>query len=334
MKRIWALDCGEGAVTALVAEPKADGQWRLLAHAEAPADGIRHGELLNIGDATESVVTALRRAESACGLKCERLLFNFDDAALEGFFPSGSRTLTGEGQIRPSDVEHAASTAERLVNHFEKTSVYSAETGFLIDGKDNVENPIGVFGRQLDVQLHVLMARAGHLEDWEKVMERARLKSAVPVLSLLSSAYGVLSAEERRGPRLLWDLGKDFLNGAVLERGTLREYSVRPTHGMSGSDIAEWVVSISKKFVSRHRGVTEAVLTGDLAEKEGGWTLAVPSRVASPQGVPPLDEPRHAAAVGLLRLAASMPGGAPSRTQKDLIAGIQKRALSLINEYF
>src|SRR6185503_1337400 len=154
---------GEGAVTALAAESRPDGEVRLLARAESPLKGVERGELTHIGDAVESVVAALRAAENAAGLKCEQVLYNFDDVSLEGHFPSGSRMLSGEGQIRVSDIAQAALAAERLVNHFEKSAVYSAETGFLIDGKDPVANPVGVFGRQLDVQLHVLMARAGHL---------------------------------------------------------------------------------------------------------------------------------------------------------------------------
>jgi cell division protein FtsA len=155
---IWAVDFGDQKVTALVAQVKPGGELALAGSAEVPAQGLVKSEFIHTGDVTECLVEVLRGAERSSGSRCRAIAYNFDDVFLESRFPVGSKTLAGEGQIRPSDVEQAVASARRFVGNFEKSIVYSGRIHFLIDGKDSVVNPVGVFGRQLEVGLHVLMA--------------------------------------------------------------------------------------------------------------------------------------------------------------------------------
>ena len=208
---LWVVDFGYEVVTALVAEPKG-GSFRLLGTAQLPSAGMKYGEIENPGDVTESLVAVLRQAGKSSSLKCDAIFYNFDDPHLESRSPSGSRLLSGEGQIQRVDIDQAVLSAMRLVGHFEKSAVYSRQTHFLIDGKDSVVNPVGVFGRQLDVRLHVLLASTQNLENWKKVIRRAGLNKGTGVLSALSSVYGCLDREERRGRRRVFDLGRDILN--------------------------------------------------------------------------------------------------------------------------
>ena len=338
---VWAVDFGEENVTALAAETRSGGEFRLLGHSQTPAQGSKGGEIVNTGDVTECLVKALRDVENSCGLKCEGVFFNFDDRALESCFPAGSKTLSGEGQIRPEDVEEAVAASLRLVSHFEKSIVYSHKIGFLIDGKDMVMDPLGVFGRQLDVRSHVLLARTQRIEKWKKVMERAGLKYNFPVLSILSSAHGVLGREERLEKRIVCDLGIDILNAVLFEHESLREYAGQMTGAMSSKEVAGWVCQAYKNFLGNEPGVCELILTGDLAEKEALTqhiqnTLSVSCRVASPTGLPPFDRPKDASAVGLLRVASESHGRKDhfARAQQNLISGLRQKATALAQEYF
>ena len=338
---VWVVDFGPESVRVLAGEVKTEGVPRLAGAGKARTRGLEHGEPVHAGDMTEGLVAALREAEKTSGLKCGRIYFNFDDTALESRFPIGSRTLAGEGEIRRADVEEVLHTAERFVGHFEKSIVYSRDLHYLIDGKDSVVNPVGVFGRHLDVRLHVLLARAEIMETWQKVIERARLKKGIPVLSLLSSIYGVLETRAPEGGHVVCDLGADVLSAALFRNGAIRRYAGCSAKGLSMADTAAWVKRVTDEMMKEHPPADDLILTGDLAEKE---TLThavmsaspVASRVAAPVGLVGYDHTGDSAIVGCLRLAAKTPlarGRVPG-TRHDLVADLRKRATGLIREYF
>jgi cell division protein FtsA len=340
MKKVWALDFGFDSAIVAVAETKTNGELRLLGGGESPAEGNACGDLERLGDVTESVVSALRKAEKSSGLKCRTLFFNMDDFTLENCSSTGSKILSGEGQIRFEDVQEAMASAMRMVGQFEKSAVYSCATGFLIDAKDSVTNPVGVFGRQLDVTMHALLARAEYCERWQQVIDRSHLKQGIPVLSVLSSAYGVLSPEEHRKNVLLWDLGRDYLSAVTIREGSIRQAVVLRTDTRDETEIAREVSARSKEINEINPAVHEMILTGDLAEKDSlvecvrsQWKH--PVAVKTPWGVAELRQSRQSSLVGLLRVAAeSRRGSGSSQLGKNLFLGLRQKAVSLINEYF
>lgn len=326
---LWALDFGEKTVTALAAREKSPGHWQLLGEGRARAQGRARGEITRLSDVCESVIEALRGAEKGAGLRCRRLYFNFDDAGIETAHPSGSRTLAGEGQIRREDVRAAAKSASRMAGDFERAPVYVRDVHYLIDGKDPVGNPVGVFGHRLEVTLHMVLARAALLEQWRNVMRRAQIDNAVPALSLDSSVHGVLERSPER--RILWDLGEDFSSGGVVENGVLREYRIFLSGGLKPAEWAEQVADTSRQWAHRHGTSGPVGLTGDQA----GLDLGMESAVLAPKALAGFAGPEHASVVGLVlaasqrerRLSSVKPGGHWARHARE-------KANAFLQEYF
>jgi len=327
---VWALDFGESTVSVLAGCEKTPGQWQLLGEGRCRAEGRPNGEITKLSDACESVTEALRQAEKSAGLHCRKLYFNLDDAGMTTAHPSGSKTLSGEGQIRREDVRAAAKSASRMAGDFERVPVYVRDVHYLIDGKDPVGDPVGVFGHRLDVTLHMILARASELERWKNVMRRAAIERFVPILSLESCLYGLLERTEER--RILWDLGGDFISGALVERGALREYKIFLSRGMKEAEWSAQVEAVSRRWMHEQGASDTLVLTGDRAA-EGRWTLKTVT--AAPKALPSHSETSNASVVGLLlaashrerRLSSVKSGGQWARQARE-------KANAFLQEYF
>jgi len=332
---VWALDFGEHTVSALAARQKTSGEWEILGKGRSRALGRSNGEISRLSDVAESVTEALRLAEEGAGARCRRLYFNFDDAHIQSAHPVGSKSLSGEGQIGRDDVRDAARSAARMVGDFEHTPVYTRETDYLIDGKDSVGNPFGIFGHCLDVTLHVVLARARVVEQWKDVMRRSQVDSAFPVLSLDSVCSAVV--ENAALPSIVWDLGEDFVSGGVVERGVLREYHVfAPSETKEGPER----VAVTSRQWQERRGIEGTiVLTGDNAEK-GSWAGKLTHdgfhvMAASAKNVPGLAGPADASLAGLLTAAARIERRTAYVKTGGLWAGrVRDKANALIQEYF
>ena len=335
---VWALDFGEHSVIVCIGWEKKPGEWVLLGQGASRARGRVRGEIAKMSDAVESVVEALRLAEKAAGMRCGRLYFNFDDTAIVSAHPSGSKTLSGEGQIRHDDVRDAARSACRMVGDFEHAPVYTREIDYLIDGKDSVKNPVGVFGHRLDVRLHVLLARARLLEQWKNVMRRAEIERFAPVLSLDSVCQAVF--EGRAKPGIVWDLGDDVTSGGVFENGVLSEYSVFLSADAKAPEAAEKIGTASRAWMRAH-GVAEPLwVTGDCAGRPAqmqklSQALELKTAVVHASQVPAMSEPGQAAAAGLLLASSQREKRAPHVKVDGRWAGrMREKASVLIQEYF
>lgn len=334
------LDFGFESVVVLIAEKKEGGDFQIIGAGDSAAQGVKGGEVVHPGDATESIIEALKKAERSSGTKVERLYYNFDDAQMQSVISRGSKFLSGEGEIQSSDVKEARKIAERLVGHFEKTMVYSQPIQFMIDDRDTVLDPVGVFGKKLDVFVRVLQARSSHCEAWQRLMSRCQISKSTAVPSAWSTAYGLLDKEDHTRKKLIFDVGKDFLNVFTFANHQIVDYKVFLTSGADFSDNGDGLAGLAKEFLSLNIDVHEILVTGDLAQEplileSLGASTGIPSRLAAPQGIAKLHYPKYASVVGLLSVADEIESKMPMlRAEKSLFLNVKEKAVSFINEYF
>lgn len=336
-----ALDFGEETVSVLVAEQK-EGRHRVLSLGETPARGIRGGRVENVGDAAECIAASVRSAEENSGVLIRSLYYNFFDPDLESVVSRGSKILKGEGQIRDSDLKEVRQIAERTVGHFEKSIVYARESGYTIDDRDFLINPLGIFGRKIDVEMRILLAVSAHCDAWQRITARAGIQRAVPVAASWSAAYGTLPREDRRRPRLLVVVDRDHLNIFIFGNNMITDHRVLAFEpGQSAPEkqaqafeaVREWATSDRMTF-------DQILLTGHPflnVQSLREWQERLGKQVtqAGPTAVAGLEDPRRTKLVGLLLVADELESSSPIlHKEKGIFPGVKKRAASFFSDYF
>ena len=335
-----ALDFGAESAVVLIAEKKEKGNFQIIGAGDAVSQGVSRGEVTNPGDATESIVEALKKAERSSGARVEKIYYNIDDVQMQSMLSRGSRFLSGEGEIQAADIEEAQKTAERLVGDFEKSILYSRDIQFVIDDRDQVVNPVGVFGKKLDVFFHVLQARSSQCESWQKLMRRSQISKSTAIPSAWSTAYGLLPKEDRVIKRLILDLGKDVCNIFIFENHRITGYKIKPGFVNNLSQGAESIREVTKEFFLSNSDIQEILITGDLAQnleitENLKFSLEIPVRVAVPQGIAKLNFPKYASAVGLLYVADEIESKMPMLSaEKSILLNVKEKTTAFINEYF
>ncbi len=338
---LTALDFGIEKVFVLIGENK-DGRLRTLGLGEAPSRGVRQGKVIHIGDAVEPLVAAIKMAESAAGISVGTLYYNFVDPDLRCLVSRGSKTLKGEGQIRVSDLRDVRLIAERLVGHFERNIIYFREAGYTIDDRDFVANPLGVFGRKLEVEARILTAGSALCDVWQKILGRALVKKAVPVVSLWSTAYGILPKEDRVRTRLIVDQGRDFLNIFVFGNNMI--YDHRFLWSDPGAPAQEpkltRLLQAAKELLAGTPACEQILVTGErgvntqiLALLRESFSLPV-SEVSS-QPIPGSEHFIPLGLRGLLSVADELEARSPIlHKEKGLLGSMKEKAASFLSDYF
>lgn len=338
VRPLWALDPGADGVRAVVAEKKR-GEFRALGGGEAPWPRMESGRPRRIFEAAEAVTAAIRAAERSSGLSAETLYYNFDDDSLKERTCQGTRLLGGDGQIRQADVEEACRAAKRGAGDLSSRLVYSRTSGYLVDERDAVEDPIGIYGRKLDVSVYLLFADAASCEWWQKAVERSPARRSVRVISAWSSAYGVIPAADRGPKRLIVDAGADVCTVSVFGSGRLLRTSAFRSAGAVPPDLFGRLAAWARVAANEESGIRETLLcgewAGDASAAAAFEAVGLEAHHCAPYGIRGLEKPGDAALAGLLRVADELEAGKPTlRPEGGSVSRIKEKVTSFLNEYF
>jgi cell division protein FtsA len=102
---------------------------------------------------------------------------------------------------------------------------------FIVDDQDAVQNPLGMTGIRLEVNVHIVTCAATHGQNIVKCCNLAGLDVLDIVLEPMASAQAVLSQDERELGVVLVDIGGGTADIAIYSSGSIVHTSVLPVGG-------------------------------------------------------------------------------------------------------
>ena len=97
---------------------------------------------------------------------------------------------------------------------------------FIVDDQDGVQNPLGMSGIRLEVDVHIVTCSATSSQNIIKCCNLADLEVTDIVLEPLASAQAVLSQDEKELGVVLVDIGGGTADIAVYSAGSIVHTSV------------------------------------------------------------------------------------------------------------
>src|SRR6266568_1000313 len=205
----------------------------------APSAGLSRGMVDNIRDATEAIRISVEQAERSSGT---RIL-----CAHVGIAGSHIASMNNRGvvavpsQARPiaeDDVTRVIDGARTVSIPTNRDVLHVIPRYYIVDGQDNVSDPVGMFGQRLDVETHIITGAVAAMRNLAKCVEGAGVQVDSLILEPLASADAVLQDEERDQGVVLADIGGGttdvaiFIDGAVLHTAVLPVGGYHLTHDL------------------------------------------------------------------------------------------------------
>ncbi|HTW90622.1 MAG TPA: cell division protein FtsA [bacterium] len=210
VRRTAAVDIGSTKVACLVAETDHAGKTNIVGHGTAAPDGFKHGVVVNLDKAAQSVETAARQCEAMAGGKFKSY------PVFVGISGEHIKHLTGTAAvpvrkpargIGPRDVEDVIKQAQTVRLPNDEQILHVVPTQFIVDGQKGVRNPLGLFGVRLEVEALLIIGAVTAVENIYRVMERLEMRNRALVLQSIASLYGVCDEEDKDLGVVLIDLG-------------------------------------------------------------------------------------------------------------------------------
>ena len=299
-----AIDIGTSKVTVLVSRVGGEGDLKVFGTGVVPSEGIHRGRVENIEDVRESVQSAVAEAQrymrvtdasgvyvSVSGSHITSV--NRREVLDNHVTPDGISPKTLDGMLRGSFPKVDAG----------QQILHVIPMGYTVDGLSGVRNPLGLAGKVIEVDSHVVMGDEVVLQNTIKAVESRDVFVRSLVLQGIASAEATLTGDEREMGVMMLDIGAGTTDIVIYRQGAPWFSDVIPVGGHSLTrDLAAALGSslqVAEDIKVHHGTVYPDNLSDDdeveIPEMQKHWQRPIPRKA--------LAEPLNARMVEILKMA-------------------------------
>ncbi len=226
------VEVGTSKVCAVVGETGREGTLRILGVGSAPSRGVRKGEIVDIAIATECVHDALADAETNSDAEIGSVSVAVTGSHVRSFNSRGAILIPSERfEIDDEDVSEVAVKAREVNIPTENAFLHSIIQHYYVDGQDGVLNPIGMVGRRLEADYHIIHGVKTRLQNTLRCIRENGVQLDEVVVNSLASAQAVLDQHQKDLGAVVIDMGGGVTDYIVYENGAVRHSGVLAVGG-------------------------------------------------------------------------------------------------------
>jgi cell division protein FtsA len=133
--------------------------------------------------------------------------------------------------VTQADIDRVIETARAIALPSDQQILHILTQEFIVDGQEDVREPIGMSGMKLDVKVHIVTGAVSAAQNIVKCVKRCGLEVSDLILQPLASSLAVLTEDERELGVCLVDIGGGTTDIAVFKQGAIRHTAVIPIAG-------------------------------------------------------------------------------------------------------
>src|SRR6184192_4149278 len=208
---IVALDVGTSKVACLVAELRPDASLEILGMGGHESKGLKKGVVVNIEATVGAIQRALEEAELMADCKISSAFVGIAGSHIRSFNSTGMVAIK-DREVSALDVERAIDTARAVNIPTDQQILHVLRQEFIIDGQEDVREPIGMSGVRLEVKVHIVTGAVSAAQNIIKCVRRCGIEVKDLGVCLL-------------------DIGGGTTDIAIFTHGAIRHTAVVPIAG-------------------------------------------------------------------------------------------------------
>jgi cell division protein FtsA len=196
--------------------------------------GVTRGMVANIEKTVQSIKVAVEEAQERVD---GQLTLRFVNVGIAG---QHIKSLQHRGihtrdyidvEISQKDIDALVEDMYKLVMQPGEAIITVLPQEYIIDNEQGIKDPIGMLGRRLEANFHIITGQIGASMNITKCVEKAGLEVKEIILEPIASADAVLSDEEKEAGIVLVDIGGGTTDVAIFHEGIIRHTAVIPFGG-------------------------------------------------------------------------------------------------------
>ena len=231
---IAGIELGSSKVVTLISQVSTDAATfetsvNVVGVAANESKGIRKGQIVDIEEAVDSIITSVEAAERMAGYNLDNAFVALGGAHIHSQNSHGVVAVSDpQGEISSDDVSRVIDAASAVSLPQSREVIHILPREFIVDGETGVADAVGMSGVRLEVETHIITGATSAIKNLKKALGEVGVNMQGLVFSGLASAEAVLSPTEKELGCVVVDIGGGTTNISAFIEGALSYSSVIP----------------------------------------------------------------------------------------------------------
>jgi cell division protein FtsA len=229
---VAAIDIGTTKIVAIVGTKNENGKIEILGLSKAPSRGVKRGVVLNIEETVNAIETTVQDVQKRSGIAFSEVFVGIAGQHIKSMKSRGYIMRDAyEDEIKKEDVFKLIEDMHKIHIDIGEEIIHVIPQNFIVDNETGVKSPIGMCGRRLEANFHIVIGQVAAAKNIEKCIRKAGLNVKDMILEPLASSDAVLTDDEKEAGVVLVDIGGGTTDVAVYYDNIIRHTAVIPFGG-------------------------------------------------------------------------------------------------------
>lgn len=229
---VAAVDIGTTKIVAIVGSKDEHGKLEILGMAKSPSKGVKRGVVLNIEETVNAIRSTVEEAELKAGVKITEVYVGIAGQHIRSVRNRGYINRDSfEEEITKDDIYALLEDMKKIPVEVGEEIIHVLPQNFIVDNENGVKNPVGMSGKRLEGNFHIVIGQVASAKNIEKCIQRVGLEIKQLILEPLASSEAVLTGDEKEAGVVLVDIGGGTTDVAVYYDDIIRHTAVVPFGG-------------------------------------------------------------------------------------------------------
>jgi cell division protein FtsA len=270
---VAAIDIGTTKIVALVGRINENNRLEVLGMSKTVSKGVKRGVVLNIEETVNAIETTVTEAQKISGIKFKDVFVGIAGQHIKSIRTRGYINRDSyEDEITRDDISKLVTDMYKIPVDIGEEIIHVLPQNYIVDSETGVKNPIGMSGKRLEANFHIVIGQVASAKNIEKCITRVGLNVKQLILEPLASSEAVLTEDEKEAGVVLVDIGGGTTDVAVYYDDIIRHTAVIPFGGnVITRDIKEGCSILHRQAESLKIQFGSAL--GDLAQEDKVVTI-------------------------------------------------------------
>lgn len=270
---VAAIDIGTTKIVSLIGRLNEQNRLEVLGISRSASKGVKRGVVLNIEETVHAIQNTINEAQEQSGLRFSEVFVGIAGQHIKSVRNRGYVNRDSyEDEITREDLQALIDDMHKIPVNVGEEIIHVLPQNYIVDNETGVKNPVGMFGKRLEANFHIVIGQISSARNIEKCINRVGLDVKQLILEPLASSAAVLTEDEMEAGVALVDIGGGTTDVAVYYDDVIRHTAVIPFGGnVVTRDIKEGCSILQRQAESLKLQFGSAL--GDLANDDKVVTI-------------------------------------------------------------
>jgi cell division protein FtsA len=270
---IAAIDIGTTKIVAIIGRKNANRKIEILGMSKTASKGVKRGVVLNIEETVHAIQTTVEEVQKKTGLTLDEVFVGIAGQHIKSIRNRGYiNRVSYEDEITRNDIQKLIDDMYNIPIEAGEEIIHVLPQNFIVDNETGVKNPVGMSGKRLEANFHIVIGQIASANNIEKCINRVGLKVNEMILEPLASSEAILTEDEKEAGIALVDIGGGTTDIAIFYDDVIRHTAVIPFGGnVVTRDIKEGCSILGRQ--AEQLKIQFGSALGDLAQEDKVVTI-------------------------------------------------------------